>query len=252
MNCTSCGSPTRVGATFCGNCGARLPVVSTANAVTSLVVQPSALAPPPPPPPPPPVEPSPTQPNSAALAPPIIQRPVQIQVEVSPAAVTAPPAALGMIGLPPGITVSPPPPPPPLAMPLPVAEVPPPLDGLDDRTRAAPPRKPRGMWRLAMPDGTSYPVTGTTVLGREPEVAAAPDATKTLQIDDPDGLVSKSHAVLELESGRLAIRDLGSTNGVMVLATDGTETEVSTSAATSLDNGFEIELGSFVIRIEKE
>jgi len=107
------------------------------------------------------------------------------------------------------------------------------------------------MWRLAMPDGTSYPVTGTTVLGREPEVAAAPDATKTLQIDDPDGLVSKSHAVLELESGRLAIRDLGSTNGVMVLATDGTETEVSTSAATSLDNGFEIELGSFVIRIEK-
>ncbi len=72
-----------------------------------------------------------------------------------------------------------------------------------------------------------------------------------LEIDDPDGLVSKSHAVLELESGRLAVRDLGSTNGVMVLAVDGTETKVSTEVATALDDGFEIELGSFVIRIEK-
>jgi pSer/pThr/pTyr-binding forkhead associated (FHA) protein len=94
-------------------------------------------------------------------------------------------------------------------------------------------------------------VSATTVIGRQPDAAAAPGATATLAIDDPDGLVSKSHAVLELDGGRLAVRDLDSTNGVVALAADGTESEVSSDSATALDDGFEIELGSFVIRIEK-
>jgi hypothetical protein len=134
------------------------------------------------------------------------------------------------------------------------AEVIPPaaaVDALDDRTRVAPPRRSRGAWRLVLPDGTSHPLAGSTVLGRQPDLAAAPGATAILAIDDPDGLMSKSHAVLELDSGRLAVRDLGSTNGVVALAPDGSETEVSTDAATPLDVGFEIELGSFVIKIEK-
>lgn len=126
-----------------------------------------------------------------------------------------------------------------------------PIDALDDRTTVAPPRKPRGAWRLVLPDGSAHPVAGTTVIGRQPDAAAAPGATATLAIDDPDGLVSKSHAVIELNAGRLGVRDLGSTNGVVVLAADGTETEVSSEWGTPLDAGFEIELGSFVIRIEK-
>ena len=122
---------------------------------------------------------------------------------------------------------------------------------IDDRTTVAPPRKPRGAWRLVLPDGSRHPVTGTTVIGRQPDAAAAPGATATLAIDDPDGLVSKSHAVLELDAGRLAVRDLESTNGVVALAADGSESAVSSESATALDDGFEIELGSFVIRIEK-
>lgn len=245
MNCTSCGSPTRVGATFCGSCGVRLGVASSVAVVAPSAVDPGALRSPTPlaPPPPPP---------AAALPPaaPIVQREAQLHVEVSPAAVTASPAASARIGLPPGI-VSSPPPPPPEVLPAPVAETPAPVDALDDRTRVAPPRKQRGSWRLVLPDGTSHPVVGSTVLGRQPDATSALGATEMLEIDDPDGLVSKSHAVLELESGRLAVRDLGSTNGVMVLAVDGTETKVSTEVATALDDGFEIELGSFVIRIEK-
>jgi pSer/pThr/pTyr-binding forkhead associated (FHA) protein len=126
-----------------------------------------------------------------------------------------------------------------------------PIDALDDRTRVAPPRKPRAPWRLVLPDSTVHLLTGTTVLGRQPDRMAASGATDTLTIDDPDGLVSKSHAVLILESGRLSIQDLGSTNGVVALAADGTELEVSTDSSTPLDDGFEIELGSFVIRIER-
>ena len=125
-----------------------------------------------------------------------------------------------------------------------------PIDALDDRTRVAAPRRVRGSWRLVLPDGTSHPVAGTTVIGRQPEAVAFPGATATLAINDPDGLVSKSHAVLELDAGRLAVRDLHSTNGVVALLADGTEMVVSSDASTSLDDGFEMELGSFVIRIE--
>lgn len=125
------------------------------------------------------------------------------------------------------------------------------VDSLDDRTTVAPPRKPRGTWHLVLPDGTAHSVAGTTVIGRQPDAAAAPGATATLAIDDPDGLVSKSHAVIELNGGRLAVRDLGSTNGAVVLAADGSESEVSSDSATPLDDGFEVELGSFVIKVEK-
>jgi hypothetical protein len=126
-----------------------------------------------------------------------------------------------------------------------------PNDELDDRTRVAPLRQPRVAWHLVLPDGTTHPLTGTTVIGRQPDVAAAPGATATLSIDDPDGLVSKSHAVLALDSGHLAVRDLGSTNGVIALAPDGSEVEVGTDTATPLDDGFELELGGFVIRVAK-
>jgi predicted component of type VI protein secretion system len=102
-----------------------------------------------------------------------------------------------------------------------------------------------------LPDGTSHPVAGTTVIGRQPDVAAYPGATAVLAIDDPDGLVSKSHAVLDLDAGRLVVRDLQSTNGVVALTADGAEVEVSSDASTILDDGFEIELGSFVIRVER-
>ena len=89
------------------------------------------------------------------------------------------------------------------------------------------------------------------MIGRQPDVATAPGATETLAIDDPDGLVSKSHAVLELDGARLSVRDLGSTNGVVALGADGDEFTVTSASSTALDDGYEIELGSYVIRIEK-
>ena len=174
-------------------------------------------------------------------------------VEVSPAAVSSSTGpAVGMIAMPPGLVAAPTTPTPvPLVVVASVATISIPDDEVDDRTRVAPPRQPRVARHLVLPDGTTYPLTGTTVIGRQPDVAAAPSATATLAIDDPDGLVSKSHAVLALDSGHLAVRDLGSTNGVIVLAPDGSEVEVGTDTATPLDDGFELELGGFVIRVAK-
>ena len=262
MTCQSCGSPTRVGASFCGSCGARLAAARDASTVTPVpAVEQAAPALPPPPPPPPPPSAGPPPPLSPrvtaplppareALTPIVASQPI---VEVSPAVVassTGP--AVGMIAIPPGlIAAQTTPTSVPLVVVAPVATTSIPNDELDDHTRVAPPRQPRIAWHLVLPDGTTHPLTGTTVIGRQPDVAAAPGATATLAIDDPDGLVSKSHAVLELESGHFAVRDLGSTNGVITLAPDGSEVEVGIDTATPLDDGFELELGGFVIRVEK-
>ncbi len=257
MNCPSCGAPTRVGATFCGSCGARLAAAVPQKAPVPEVaaVAPAAptLAPPPPPPPPPavtpqlPPPPPPPAPDLPVVGVPAPTTPPPV-VAVSPAAVTAAPV-LGstMIDVP---TFGGPKPAAPSA-PQSTRSPAPPTDELDDRTRVAPPRRPRGAWRLVLPDGTAHSISGTTVIGRQPDTSVAPGATETLAIDDPDGLVSKSHAVVELDGGRLAVRDLGSTNGVVALSADGSETDVTSGASTPLDDGHEIELGSYVIRIEK-
>lgn len=263
MTCQSCGSPTRVGASFCGGCGARLVATPAASAVTPVpaVEQAApALSPPPPPPPAPPSAgpPPPVLPRVTPALPPAPEAPApvltrQLVVEVSPAAVSSSTGpAVGMIAMPPGLVAAQTTPTSvPLVVVAPVPTTSIPNDELDDRTRVAPPRQPRVAWHLVLPDGTTHSLSGTTVIGRQPDVAAAPGATATLAIDDPDGLVSKSHAVLELDSGHLAVRDLGSTNGVVALAPDGSEVEVGTDTATPLDDGFELELGGFVIRVEK-
>lgn len=259
MNCTSCGSPTRAGAAFCGSCGARLDVPLITGPVAEFAAA-TTMAPPLPPPPPTlqapaggPLLPPPPPPPLAPSLPPAAAAPVasvgERPAEVSPAAVAATPSPGGMIAPPPGVSA-------PVVNAAPTAVAPPIAttrvdDALDDRTRVAPPRRSRAGWRLVLPDGTAHALTGTTVLGRQPDAKVAPGATAVLKIIDPDGLVSKSHAVLELDQGRLAVRDLGSTNGVVALSADGSETEVSTVVGAALDEGSEIELGSYVIRIER-
>ncbi len=69
-------------------------------------------------------------------------------------------------------------------------------------------------------------------------------------LTDPDGLMSKSHAVFEVVSGDLFVRDLGSTNGVVIIGSDDSETKVSSERAKVL-SGDEVELGSYAITVRQ-
>ncbi|KAA9133909.1 DUF5684 domain-containing protein [Microbacterium caowuchunii] len=106
-------------------------------------------------------------------------------------------------------------------------------------------RRPK--WALALPDGTTFDLSGdTAVLGRRPmPVHAAPGAQLVLVVDDTR-TVSKTHALLRREAESWMVSDLGSTNGVVVVE-DGAEVEVAPGAAHEVQETFL--LGDAVLRL---
>lgn len=264
MDCPNCGNPSRVGAGFCGYCGSRLtgpdpdPTPDTSD--HPAMHAPSASTSPPPPPPPPGPSDATTVPEQPAPAAP--------QAEAASQGV----APADMITLPPGLvpTAPPaeqrPPTPPkpslsdavfitapgaPQVVPRERPPVPPAEDDID-ATRVATRRRAGSPWRLVLPDGRQHVVEGVTLVGRDPSPSAEwPDAT-LLAVDDPAKSVSKTHAVIEADSEGLWITDLASTNGVVVVAPDGTEADSDDETRLRIAPGSDIELGDYILQVEKD
>lgn len=82
----------------------------------------------------------------------------------------------------------------------------------------------RQNWAIVGRDGQTVELTGNTVVaGRKPGPQRAyPDAQLVI-VPDNSRTVSKAHALLRLVRGVWMVRDLGSTNGVILVGADGTE-----------------------------
>lgn len=81
-------------------------------------------------------------------------------------------------------------------------------------------------WTLVLDDGTILPLDSSHVLlGRKP--LSTDPRTQALVVPDPTITLSKVHARLDLEDGTWTITDLNSTNGVILVNEDGTETLLS-------------------------
>jgi predicted component of type VI protein secretion system len=74
---------------------------------------------------------------------------------------------------------------------------------------------------------------------------------ETWKVTDPDGQVSKSHAAFTVVRGRLYVADLDSTNGVVVVSPDGTESDSREGRQVEVLDGSEVELGGFVIAVSR-
>ena len=258
MNCPQCGNPTRVGAGFCGSCGSKLEATPP-------------LSPPPPPPPAPSPEPVVAPAVAPALASP---PPSQLTPPPSPTSTAeqdrpevAQPVASGMITPPPGMIT----PPPGMAVRVDsVAEAParqvsdvvfvtspgipfvsPPSEDLD-ATRASVRRRTGSPWRLVLPDGSNVIVDGTLLVGRGAAANGAWPGAQLLSVDDTTNSVSKTHAAIQSDEQGLWVTDLQSTNGVVVTQPDGTEVEVEGDERVRVDAGCDIELGDFIIQVEKD
>lgn len=282
MNCPSCGAPIRVGAGFCGNCGAKLEAFApSVVAPVSAPVQSPPLAPPPPPPVvhaepqvAPTVAPPVVPPAPSFTAPSVVQpvAPPVFSVPAPPAAPPLPTSAEAQEESPlPAIRPVPAVPEPPVAAEVSaqatVGMVTPPPGLFDaaqqpaslvptdddlDATVVSSRKRPRSPWHLVLPDGQPYAIESTVLLGRDVKPRAKWPSAKLLSVDDPTKSVSKTHAVLEADAEQLWITDLKSTNGVVVTSPDGDESDGDDGGRVRVQPGSTITLGKYVIQVEKD
>jgi len=139
-----------------------------------------------------------------------------------------------------------------IPVPPPEPQVTQPIDPLelDDATRAVASRHAAPAWRLVIDGIPAVPVEGTLFLGRNPVATAGHPGAHLLALDDATKSVSKTHAMLELESGALWAHDLGSTNGVWVVPAGADAIEVVPGVRVEVPAGANLELGDLVIQVE--
>ena len=106
-------------------------------------------------------------------------------------------------------------------------------------------------WTLETEHGLKVSLTKQVVLlGRNPARGSAhPDAQLVL-LQDPGKTVSKTHARLDFVDGAWGIRDLPSTNGIVLIDRAGDESELDAGASASLTERFL--LGELAARIYLE
>jgi len=98
-------------------------------------------------------------------------------------------------------------------------------------------RRPVITWSLVVEDGPTLRISEDHVLlGRKP--ASTASDTQALAIPDTTRTLSKVHARLDLDDGTWFITDLNSTNGVLLRADDGTETEVESGVRVAVTGTF--------------
>ncbi|HWL03073.1 MAG TPA: FHA domain-containing protein [Microbacteriaceae bacterium] len=224
--CASCAQPVDPRAFVCLNCGAPLQEpVSTIPPPPGLGVQPPPAPPafssaPPPPPPPPAVDPLPA---------PSWDRPVQHSTDSFTFHVPSPADPL--------------PPAPPVFPEAADVEA-------DDRTVVVN-RKPKAEWGLRLASGELVPVDGPLLLGRNPAPMAGPIGARRVTIADPGRTVSRSHLVVLPQPGAgIVLRDVSSANGIVLVAPDGSESEIESGGEVRIADRCTILLGTVEIGIE--
>jgi hypothetical protein len=121
-----------------------------------------------------------------------------------------------------------------------------------DETRVSVRRRAGAYWRLVLPDGRHVEVATAILVGRDPAANAKWPGAINLAVDDDTHSISKTHSVIEVDGDELWITDLDSTNGVIITQPDGVELDVEPNVRTRIQPGADVELGDFVIQIEKD
>lgn len=218
------------------------PPISTIPGVTAAA--PTRVTPPPvslPPVTPPPAA---TSPAAPVVEPQLVPAPPATPAAVTPPVPPVPPAASKPIAAPPAAA---PPAAPELLPDFDDTIIADDLPDFDDTVIVG---RKTPVWILE--PGGSKPIRITSpmaLLGRNPSVNAAfPDAQLVL-VPDSSKTMSKNHARIALDDGVWTIYDLGSTNGVVLVA-DGEETVLESGASATLTETFK--LGELPIRLTPE
>lgn len=111
---------------------------------------------------------------------------------------------------------------------------------------------PVPVWRLVLPHGDApVDVAGAVVIGRGPAVIPEYASAQLVKATDPSRSISKTHALLGIDGTGLWVADLGSTNGTFVITPAGGDVRVQPGAPVYVPAGSDIELGQYVIQVER-
>lgn len=125
-------------------------------------------------------------------------------------------------------------------------------EGVDETVLSAQALAKRATWGLDLPDGARVELRGDTVVGRRPRVPqGSPGQVLTLRLDDPKKMVSRSHALLQLDGEQLSVIDLNSANGSRVVSTDGTEIDCVPGQAVVVGDGWTIAFAEYVVAVTR-
>lgn len=127
---------------------------------------------------------------------------------------------------------------------------------LSDRGTSAPWSAPRPCrrttWRLTVDSGESLLVTGTVLVGRNPEPRVGEQVAHLVPLSSSDMSISKTHLEFHVApDGALVVTDRGSTNG-SVLVRQGMSRELSPARPATLLDGDRVGVGDREILVVRE
>lgn len=102
--------------------------------------------------------------------------------------------------------------------------------------------------RLALSTGALVPVDAVVLIGRAPQADRAPDGAEArlVTVPSPEQDISRTHAEVRLEAGRVLVTDLYSTNGITVAAGALPPRRVTAGEPVAVAEGDVVDLGDGV------
>ncbi|MGO9060359.1 MAG: FHA domain-containing protein [Candidatus Binataceae bacterium] len=217
IKCNECGYENMDGLDYCDGCGSKLNQAAASPEASALAPAAAPEAPtgaigtPPNQP-----EPGPTQASAGAEPQPVpepepLREPAFVQHEAQPLPATPEPAP---------------------AVPQPAAATPPAFKAKLKIVRGG-------------RQGHEFPLEGgNNLVGRwDPETGAFPEVD--LEADDPEAKISRKHALIRIESGKITLEDIGSLNGTYV----NRQPRLAPGAPHDLKDGDEIIIGKTFFKV---
>jgi resuscitation-promoting factor RpfA len=102
--------------------------------------------------------------------------------------------------------------------------------------------------RLALSTGALVPVDAVVLIGRAPQADRAPDGSEArlVTVPSPEQDISRTHAEVRLEAGRVLVTDLYSTNGITVATGTLPPRRVTAGEPVAVAEGDVVDLGDGV------
>ncbi|MFK4834642.1 FHA domain-containing protein, partial [Microbacterium sp. ZW T2_14] len=101
----------------------------------------------------------------------------------------------------------------------------------------------RAQAMIRFDDGSIVRVPARGLIGRDPEPAAGEQVDALVRLEDPQRLMSKTHAAFGQDTDGLWVADRGSRNGTQLVSPGGDVVDVPAGQAARVPIGWSVQVG---------